>query len=220
MKLLLTSGGITNQSIKNELINLLTKPIEQSNALCISTSSYALKEGARLAYEFYAGKSITPMAELGWKSVGILELSILPHIDKSIWLNQLKNTDVLLVNGGDPLFLNHWMDQSGLLNEIKNLNIVYVGLSAGSMIMTPRIGNDFVNWQQPSGNDLTQNLVNFSIFPHLNHPMLPGNNLEAATKWSKDIKTLCYAIDEDTAISVKDNKVKIISEGTYKTFNE
>jgi dipeptidase E len=54
---------------------------------------------------------------------------------------------------------------------------VYVGLSAGSMVMTPNIGEDFVGWKPPTGGDRTLGMVDFSIFPHLDHEDLPYNAL-------------------------------------------
>jgi dipeptidase E len=220
MKLLLTSGGITNQSIKDALVELLGKPISDCNALACSTASYPMQNGAQMAQNFYNVNGTSSMTNLGWKSLGILELTALPSIEDSVWQDHLKNTDVLLVNGGDPLYLNHWMKTSGVAAFLPTLkNLVYVGLSAGSMIMTPRIGADFVGWQQPSGNDETLGFVDFSIFPHLDHPMLTENTMEAAVKWAAELSNPAYAIDEGTAIRVLDTQVEVISEGNWRKFS-
>jgi dipeptidase E len=40
MKLLLTSAGVKNASIRNALVDLLGKPVADSSALCIPTASY------------------------------------------------------------------------------------------------------------------------------------------------------------------------------------
>ena len=219
MKLLLTSAGIKNKSIHAALVNLLPKPIAECNALCIPTASYAQRNGATSAWRFISGmEPRTPMCELGWKSVGVLELAALPSIDPDIWMPHLKQADVLLVNGGDPLYLCHWMRQSGLAELLPSLNAVYVGLSAGSMVMTPRIGDDFVRWRAPSGNDTTLGLVDFAIFPHLDHPDLPENTLADAEKWAAHMPVPCYAIDDETAIKAVDGAVEVISEGHWKKF--
>jgi dipeptidase E len=42
MKLLLTSAGISNISIRNTLVDLLGKPIEESKALFIPTAIYGI----------------------------------------------------------------------------------------------------------------------------------------------------------------------------------
>lgn len=218
MKYLLTSAGIKNKSLENTLIEMLGKPINESTALCIPTAIYAIPEGPRHAWEFLSGQATTPMCELGWKSMGVLELTALPSIDKELWVPIVKETDVILVNGGDPLYLNYWMNQSGLAELLPYLDVIYVGLSAGSMIMAPRIGDDFVGWKQPSGNDLTMNLVNFALFPHLDHEMLPDNKMANAVKWAETMDCDCYAIDDQTGIKVVDGVVEVISEGNWKYF--
>jgi dipeptidase E len=220
VKFLLTSAGITNPSIHNALLDLLGKPIAESSALCIPTATYAMKGGANLAWNFIAGREPrTPMVELGWKSLGVLELTALPGIDEEIWVPMVRETDVLLVNGGDPMYLCHWMRQSGLADLLPSLReTVYVGLSAGSMVMAPHIGEDFIRWKPPAGGDRTLGLVDFAIFPHLDHEMLPENTMADAEKWAAGMTAPAYAIDDQTAIKVVDGAVEVISEGHWKRF--
>lgn len=220
MKLLLTSAGVKNESIMKSLIEMLGKPISESNALCIPTAIYAIPNGPRHAWDFLSGQATTPMCELGWKSMGVLELTALPSIDKELWILKVKEADVILVNGGDPLYLNYWMNQSGLAELLPTLNVVYVGLSAGSMIMAPRIGYDFVGWTQPEMTDKTLNYVNFAIFPHLDHEMLPDNKMENAVKWAESMDCDCYAMDDQTAIKVVEGVVEVITEGNWKVFKK
>ena len=225
MKLLLTSAGIKNTSIRNAMIDLLGKPIADCNALCIPTAGYGHPQGSPAgAWRFITGRATTPMCELGWKSLGVLELTALPSIDRERWVNWVRAADVLLVNGGDALYLSHWMRQSGLVDLLPSLaNTVWVGLSAGSMVMTPRIWSDFVGWKSPAGDDAVGDdralgIVNFSIFPHLDHPMCPENTMPAAERWAAEIAVPAYAIDDETAIKVTDGIVDVISEGHWKRF--
>ncbi len=222
MKYLLTSGGIKNTSIHHALLDLLGKPISESSALCISTASYAIPGGPNLAWQFFTGQATTPMTELGWKSMGALELTALPSIAKELWVPLVQEIDVLLVNGGDPLYLCYWMRQSGLADLLPSLRGVYVGLSAGSMVMAPNIGEYFVGWTPPTGTGAgsaeTLGLVDFSIFPHLDEEMLPGNSMAHAEKWAAGLRAPSYAIDEQTAIQVVDGAVKVVSEGNWKHF--
>ena len=153
------------------------------------------------------------MCELGWKSTGVLELTALPSIDE-----ERQETDALLVNGGDPLFLCYWMRQSGLADILPSLRAVYVGLSAGSMVMSPRIGEDFVGWKPPTGGDETLGLVEFSMFPHLDHEALPANTTAHAEKWAAGMSGPGYAIDDETAIKVTNGTVEVVSEGQWKLF--
>jgi dipeptidase E len=221
MKLLLTSAGIKNASIHNALLEMLGKPIAEASALCIPTASYALgRVGPDRAWAFISGQEPScPMCELGWKSLGVLELTALPSLPDDYWVPLVRETDVLLVNGGDPMYLCYWMQQSGLADLLPSLHdTVYVGLSAGSMIMTPNIGEDFVGWQPPGGGDRTLGLVDFSIFPHLDHPDLPHNTMAHAERWAAGLTVPAYAMDDETAIKVAGGTVEVISEGHWKLF--
>lgn len=223
MKLLLTSGGIKNASIRNALLALLGKPIADSNALCIPTALYGHPHASPAGtWRFISGREPDcPMCELGWKSLGVLELTALPSIDKRRWESWVREADVLLVNGGDAVYLSHWMRESGLRDLLPSLKeTVWVGLSAGSMVMTPRVGKAFLE-SKPSitGDDITLGLVDFSIFPHLDHPALPENTLAEAEKWARDIGGSAYAIDDETAIEVVDGNVRVVSEGHWKRFS-
>jgi dipeptidase E len=220
MKLLLTSAGIKNTSINDALVDLLGKPIADSNALCIPTAGYGHPQGSPGgAWRFISGRASTPMCELGWKSLGVLELTALPSIDNERWVRWVREADVLLVNGGDALYLCHWMRQSGLADLLPSLReTVWVGLSAGSMVMSPRIGEDFVGWKSPTGSDSTLGVVGFSIFPHLDHELLPENTMADATRWAAGLSNPAYAIDDQTAIKVVDGNVEVVSEGHWKLF--
>jgi dipeptidase E len=220
MRLLLTSAGIKNASIHDALVDLLGKPIADASALCIPTAGYGHPQGSPGgAWRFITGRASTPMCELGWKSLGVLELTALPSIDRERWERWVREADVLLVNGGDALYLCHWMRQSGLADLLPSLpKKVWVGLSAGSMVMTPRIGSDFVGWKPPNGSDSTLGVVDFSIFPHLDHELLPENTMADAERWAAGIPNPAYAIDDQTAIQVVDGTVEVVSEGHWKHF--
>src|SRR5580765_3384069 len=221
MKLLLTSAGIKNTSIHDALVGLLGKPSADSNALCIPTAGYGHPAvSPDLAWRFISGQEPRcPMTELGWKSLGVLELTALPSIEKERWVAWVEETDVLLVNGGDSLYLCHWMQQSGLVELLPSLpNTVWVGLSAGSMVMTPRIGEDFVKWKPPTGGDSTLGIVDFSIFPHLGHELMPENTMDEAVRWAAGLGGPAYAIDDETAIRVTDGTVDVVSEGQWRRF--
>jgi len=217
MKLLLTSGGVSNDSIRGALVELLGKPIAECNALCIPTAQWGQPMCTPdTAWRFVAGKSTAPMTDLGWKSVGMLELMALPIIGAERWVPWVRAADALLVDGGEATFLCHWMRQSGFVDLLPSLSeTVWVGVSAGSMVMTPRIGDSFVDWAASKGNDRTLGLVDFSIFPHLDNEMLPSNTLANAKLWAADIGGPAYAIDDQTAIKAVGDSVEVISEGQW-----
>ncbi|HET8561650.1 MAG TPA: Type 1 glutamine amidotransferase-like domain-containing protein [Marmoricola sp.] len=222
MKLLLTSGGVTNASIRDALVDLLGKPIADSSALCIPTAMYghpSVGPGEKV-WRFTSGNSENPMVDLGWKSMGVLELTALPSIDEEHWVPLVRETDALLVAGGDVLYLCYWMRQSGLADLLPSLSeMVWVGLSAGSMVMTPEVGEDFIQWRPPTGDESTLGLVDFSICPHLALDGLPGNSMAEAEQWAAGISGPAYAVDDQTAIRVVDGVVDVISEGQWHLLN-
>ena len=219
MKLLLTSAGIKNASIHDALAGLLGKPIAECDALCIPTASYGHPMGGPgAAWRFVTGRASTPLCELGWKSLGVLELTALPSIDEALWVPRVRDTDALLAGGGDALYLAHWMRQSGLAGLLPSLSeTVWVGISGGSMAMAPHVGEDFIHWRPPEG-DRALGLVDFSIFPHVDHPDMPDNSMASAEAWAAALPVPSYAIDDQTAITVVDGSVEIVSEGHWKRF--
>jgi len=220
LKLLLTSAGIKNASIRDALVDLLGKPIAECDALCIPTALYGHPyAGPRQAWRCISGRETgTPTVGLGWKSMGVLELTALPSLDEERWVPLVREIDVLLVEGGDAAYLCHWVRASGLAELMPALpETVWVGVSGGSMVMTPRIGDDFVTWHSPAGDE-TLGVVDFSIFPHLDNPDLPDNAMASAERWAAQIGGPAYAIDDDTAISVADGAVDVVSEGNWRLF--
>ena len=220
MKLLLTSGGVTNPSIENALVEMLGKPIDECSALCIPTAQWGHPMcGPASARGFIVGGPPWLLCGMGWKSVGVLELTALPSIGEDRWIPWVQDADVFLVDGGEATYLCHWMWQSGLADLIPSLpEKVWVGISAGSMVMTPKIGKDFVDWKGSTEGDRTLGVVDFSIFPHLNNEFLTWNTMAQAEKWAAEIAGPAYAMDDETAIKVVDGNVQVVSEGTWRQF--
>ena len=242
MRLLLTSSGISNDSIRNALEDLLGKPITESSALIIPTAIYPFPGGAGMAWRAICGEANSPLCGLGWKSLGVLELTALPSIDDEAWIPTVQETDALLVWGGDPLYLSHWMRQSGLAGLLPSLRreTVYVGVSAGSMAATATFGETYPDPPRGSGEALTSEdivfatpqgeisrllvtaqgvgLVDFALIPHLDHKDHPDASLANAEKWAARLPVPTYAIDDETAIKVVDGAVDVVSEGHWKLF--
>jgi dipeptidase E len=227
MKLLLTSAGIKNTSIRNALVDLLGKPVAESSALVIPTAIYPFAGGAGKAWQAICGKAQSPLCELGWKSLGVLELTALPSIKEEHWVPMVQETDALLVWGGDVLYLYYWMRQSGLADLLPSLSeSVYVGVSAGSIVVTPyNCDAEFDLGNVPAGSDRgalegdrALGLVDFTLYPHLDHQDMPDASLANIREWAAGIPVPTYAIDDETAIQVTDGTVEVISEGHWKLF--
>jgi dipeptidase E len=219
MRLLLTSAGISNTSIHDSLVDLLGKPIAESRALFIPTALHALPGGADIAYRVIRGSLGGPFCELGWKSLGVLELTALPSIKEEHWVPLVQEMDALLVGGGDCQYLCYWMQKSGLADLLPSLRheMVYVGLSAGSMVVTS-FGTTFGGHTLPTDSDKALGLVNFALLPHLDHERFPENSLANLEKEAAAIPVPTYAIDDQTAIKVIDGAVDVVSEGHWKLF--
>ncbi len=241
MNCLLTSSGIKNKSIHDALVDLLGKPIEESTALFIPTAIYPFPGGANMAWKAMSGKD--SMCQLGWKSLGILELNVLPGIGQKAWVPSVQEADALLFWGGDPVYLSHWMQKSGLTALLPKLrrDAVYVGVSAGSMAACTTFGETFSERPNDNGDKITSQgiqfntaegvinrtlvithgagLVDFAIIPHLENKNHPDASLANAEKWAARIPVPVYAIDDQSAVRVKDGKVDVVSEGQWKLFN-
>jgi dipeptidase E len=198
----------------------LGKPIAEASALFVPTAIHGIAGGAGILQKVICGTIGDPFCQLGWKSLGVLELTALPSIKRELWVPMLQETDALLVGGGDCQYLCYWMQQCGLAGLLPSLllKMVYVGLSAGSMIMT-RYGTTYGNHTLPAGSDKSLNLVDFAIHPHLDHEWFPQNSLANIAKLATTILVQSYAIDDHTAIKVIDGSVEVISEGHWQHFS-
>jgi dipeptidase E len=219
MKFLLTSAGIKNPSIQEALVDLLGKPIAESSALCIPTGMYPFPGGGAGAYKFISGTAPSPMCELGWKSLGVLELTALPSINRPYWVAAVEQTDALLVWGGDVLYLGRWMRESGLADVLPLLReTVYVGVSAGSIVTAPIFGETYDDPDTPFVIDKGLGLVDFALLPHVGHEKFPESSLANTERLAAELPVPMYGIDDQTAIKVTNGAVEVVSEGHWKLF--
>jgi len=219
MKFLLTSAGIKNASIHDALVDLLGKPIAEASALCIPTAIYPFSVGPSMAYRFISGTTTNPMCELGWKHLGVLELTALPSIEKEIWTAAVRETDALLVFGGDVSYLTRWMWESGLAELLPSLlDTVYVGISAGSMVTAPVFGETYDDPDTPFVINQGLGLVDFALLPHLNHERHPESSGAKAERMAAEVSVPTYGIDDQTAIKVQGGAAEVVSEGHWRLF--
>jgi dipeptidase E len=241
VKLLLTSAGISNPTIRAALVGLLGKPIEESTALVVPTAIHPFSVGPQMAARLIRGEVRTPLTDLGWGSLGVLELTALPSIDKDVWLPTVQAADALLFWGGDPLYLSYWIQESGLAEVLPSLSeSVYVGTSAGAMATAATFGETYTEPPSGSCRPLTSDevvfatpdgdvnrtfvtaagagLVDFAVIPHLDSPEHPDASLANAEQWAARLPVPTYAIDDETAIAVTDGVVDVVSEGAWQLF--
>lgn len=239
MKLLLTSSGISNPTIQDALVGLLGKPIAECDALLVPTALYPFPGGPQMAWKAISGQSHSRMATLGWKSLGVLELTALPSIDKDAWVPAVQQADAVLVAGGDPVFLATHLRRSGLTDVLRP-ETVYVGVSAGAIATAttftetytepPRgadepIETDDVVFSTPDGDigrtlvtTRGAGLVDFAVIPHFDNPDHPDASPANAEKWAARNPVPTYAIDDQSAVVVTGDAVDVVTEGTWKLF--
>jgi dipeptidase E len=231
VKLLLTSNGLTNKSIKQALETLVGKPRSTIKIAFIPTAAFMEKLDDHEARDWLAD-DMERVKQFG----SFFDVVSLADVTTSELIKRLSYVDVIFVGGGNPFYLSYWMEKSGLFAALPKLleSKVYAGLSAGSMIVTDSLGTaacaikypDYFKTKQfaklgPKGRSAgkTAQLVDFVIRPHYTNktfPHIKGDYLEAL---AKDIPLPIYALDDESALSVIDGQVAVISEGTWKRYN-
>jgi len=218
MKLLLTSGGITNKSIARALFDLVGKKPEDTSLVFVPTASN-LEKGDKS----WLINDLVNLKKLRLKSIDIADISA---VGKEIWLPKIEEADILFFEGGDSYHLMEWMNKSGLTKTLPELlkSKVYVGLSAGSMITSKDLA--LKQTQILYGEDLDRredmaglSFVNFYFLPHLNSPHFNLRVEDNIREAIKDIQEKVYAMDDQGALKIVDEKIEIISEGKYLIFN-
>ena len=217
MKLLLTSGGITNKSIAKALFDLVGKEPKDTSLVFIPTAS-----NVEMADKDWLINDLINIHKQNFKSVKIADISAVPE---SIWRPQLEASDVLFFEGGNTYHLMRWMNNSGLTKLLPKLleSKVYVGLSAGSMVTNPDLNLRLS--QMIYGEDMEEkpmeglNLVNFYILPHFNSPFFPVRIDEIVRKVAETLPKKFFVLDDQSALKVVDDKVEVVTEGEYLEFN-
>jgi dipeptidase E len=229
MKLLLTSVGASNESIRRALVDLLGKPIEECRAVQINTALYASPNGPEDAYEM-----VKHYDEMGWKELGTLELTAMPTIEEEHWLPFVESSDVILVSGGNTGYLSYWLQESGFADKLPWLleRSVYFGISAGSTMVAPgqnhdpeRLKREGIYYDDEyeeaapkgAGSAWGMGLVDFTLRPHLNADYFPVEiDMRMMERAAAKLDYPLYAIDDETAIKVVDGEIEVISEGEWR----
>lgn len=218
MKLLLTSSGITNKSIEKALSELVKKPFSELSLTFIPTAAN-IEEGDKswLVEDMYNFK------KLGFAYFDVMDISA---VSREIWLPSFNKADVLVFGGGNVNYLLGWIKKSGLKEMLPELlkTKVYVGISAGSMVIARNISLSSANilyYEQTGDLKNTKGLgfVGFEIMPHLNSKGFPKVRLDYLQKFTEKTPRAFFAIDDSTAIKVIDNQIDVVSEGQWKKFN-
>ena len=214
MKLLLTSGGLTNKSITNALFQLTGKKPEETTVVFIPTASN-VESGDK-------DWLITDLINLKKNNFKSIEITDISAVDKKIWQPSLERADVLFFEGGNTYHLMRWLNKSGLTKLLPELlkDKVYVGVSAGSMVTNPdlaiKLSQVIYEEDMLETEELKAlNFVNFYLLPHLNSTWFKKMTRKNIEKVSQEITRPIYALDDNSALKIIDNKVEVISEGEW-----
>lgn len=241
MRLLLTSSGRGNPSIDAGLARLLGKPVAESRALLVPTALNPFPGAPdRVARLVRGGPG--PSLASGWASLGVLELTVLPTVDPEVWVPTVQAADALVVWGGDPVYLSRWLRRSGLADLFATLptETVYVGVSAGALaacsvfgetyLEAPEAGDPVLSTDEVAlgapGSEVERTFVtargaglfDAAVVPHLEHEDHPDASLAAAEQWAARLPVPVYAIDDQSAVTVVDGAVEVVSEGSWRLF--
>ncbi|OGI57351.1 hypothetical protein A3B85_00695 [Candidatus Nomurabacteria bacterium RIFCSPHIGHO2_02_FULL_37_13] len=220
MKLLLTSGGITNKTLAQALLDLMGKPANRINIAFIPTAANANRD-----HKGYFIDNLYQLKQQNYKMIDLVDISALP---KWNWQERLEMADVWVVSGGDSNHLMRWVEESGLKELLPEFlkTKVWVGISAGSIITAPTLALGdrvkTVSYKERFGYEAKEglNLVNFYFRPHLNSSTSLHSTKELIAEIAKQIPETIYGIDDQMAIKVVDGKEEVIGEGEYVVFNK
>ncbi len=219
MKLLLTSSGLANDSIANTLFDLVGKPPKDTTVVFVPTASNVVTGD-----KDWLINDLLNLKKQNFKSIEITDISA---VDEKIWRPSFERADVLFFEGGNTYHLMKWLNKSGLTKLLPELleDKVYVGASAGSMVTNPDLAlklsqliydEDLERLDEMRGLDL----VDFYFLPHLNSEWFKKMRKEDIEKVAKETGRTIYALDDESALKIIDDKIEIISEGEWAVFNE
>lgn len=212
MKLLLTSAGLSNLLLQNTFIEMVGKNPEDISIAFIDTASKVEADTS------FVDKDLNLIRATGVKNISVINIAE----PKQYWLEQMRTADVIWFEGGNTFYLLSEVRKTGLDTTLTEIikNKVYVGVSAGTILVTPNIGIANVEPGDPNDVGLTDlrglSLVNFEVSPHTPE-YVSYSNVEA---YAQIIPNDLYALDDQSAIKVIDSNFEIISEGEWKVYRK
>ncbi len=215
MKLLLTSAGITNKSILSAFEEILDAPFNQKKMIYVLTAAM-IEDGSK----DWTMDEMNSFYSLGFKEFDFIDVAAVP---KNVVLKRFENADAIVFGGGVTYHLLHSLLTLDLIKPLKQLlkTRVYVGISAGSIIASKNIDltHSKTFYDEVVGDIKYKHglgLVDFQIVPHMNSQFFPKTSEENMIKELSDAKDTVYALDDNSAIVVKDSSVEVISEGIWR----
>lgn len=219
MKLLLTSGGLTNDSIANALFELVGKKPEHTKIVFIPTAS-----NVEVGDKDWFINDLINLQKRNFEEIDIADISA---VEEKIWKPKLERADVLFFEGGNTYYLMEWINKSGLVNILPELlkTKVWVGVSAGSMVTNKDLSLKISQIVYAEDLDKTEEMnglhyVDFYFFPHLNSEYFKDIRRDYIEKVTKEMPDIIYVMDDQSALKVVDGKIEVVSEGDWFVLNK
>lgn len=211
MKLLLTSSGVDNRTIAKALHELTGKLPGDTKVGFVPTAANA-EQGNK---DWFINQFVK-LWRFGYNWVDVVD----PSANNVDWKTRLNECDVIFISGGNTFHLLDQARKSGFdkwLEDNKNKK-VFVGSSAGTLFLTPTIE---IAGLEPGPDinlcgitDLTaMGWVDFEVEPHCNQA-----RFKVVETYAKKKNNPVYAIDDQTAIKIDDDKVEVVTEGSWELF--
>lgn len=214
MTLLLTSNGIKGK-IADIFPTLLKKPASEYFVAFDITAAYGDADNPQ-----WFGKFKDQLYQLGITNIEDLDLRSKNQDELE---KLLSRKDMLFVNGGNTFFLPDWIRRAGFEKPLKKFLLedkLYVGVSAGGIVVTPTIAIAGVE-PGDANNVRMQNFTGLGIVDFEFSPHVPDMvSYESVEEYSKITDNKIYSVDDYAAVLVQDDKISIIGDGKYKIYNE
>lgn len=215
MKFLLTSGGLKNKEIINELL-LLTDKASFSSMKVLFVISASNTEGGDKSWMI---GNINEFINCGLGSIDILDMAA---VKEENWKNRFIENDIICFGGGNEKYLADLFKESKMKDFILSLEgKVWVGISAGSMIMGKYLSNEIypnVFPEEVSFGEVNSRPLEFLdlyFIPHLNSKYFSQIRAEILDKMKNKFDSNVYALDDNMAMSINGDKIKIVGNGEY-----
>ncbi|MDD5192264.1 MAG: Type 1 glutamine amidotransferase-like domain-containing protein [Candidatus Nanoarchaeia archaeon] len=202
-KILLTSAGFENPRIGKEFLKLLGKPASEVKVLFIPTASRTKEE------LHYVGKSKKELIGVGIKKENFINF----NLDRELTEEELKKIDVIYVCGGNTFYLLYKIRENRFDEKIKemiNKGIVYVGASAGSMIMGPDIEVSGIKADWDKNDVGLKDLTGLKFTDKRISPHYADEYEEVIKKFEEETGKNVTRLTDKQAILIKDEEVKIL----------
>lgn len=217
MKLLLTSSGITNQTLLDSLLRLAGKPIAQLKLAFIPTAA-----NVEMGDKAWLINNLRDLQDAGFPYIDIVDVAVLPSAS---WLPRLEEVDIIVMGGGDSNYLLQKAHSSGLSEELARLleTKIYIGISAGSMAAGTDMSAEALKLifpEETSDDEKGLNLVNFYIIPHFGSSYFPHVTEENAQTVANISGQIIYLLDDETGVEVNGGTITIIGDGTATKYSK